>query len=265
MSCGAGGCWGACSRRAPPPPRRLLLTPSTPPSTPPPPAATTRMWWARTRSASGGSACTAAVQGGWGHRRRLLWLDPPCCCGLPMVPLALRPRPTNPPRYSKGSSPKGRNVFLKNMEPFMKWCAAVTLRSRRAASRVPRTPRRRITVPLPAASGGVDCRAGTHRPAGNSSCVLAFPYMLSASPPAAPQAGRGGGGHERRRVSGSRQPAAATPASCSPGLCTLDAARPTPAARAQLPRRVCPGWGPLRPSIDVVSMLPRASSAAPSP
>lgn len=24
-------------------------------------------------------------------------------------------------RYTKGSSPKGRNVFLKNMEPFMKW------------------------------------------------------------------------------------------------------------------------------------------------
>lgn len=39
--------------------------------------------------------------------------------------------PTPPPphlpnrsRYTKGSSPKGRNVFLKNMEPFMKWCAA---------------------------------------------------------------------------------------------------------------------------------------------
>jgi hypothetical protein len=24
-------------------------------------------------------------------------------------------------RYTKGSSPKGRNVFLKNMEPFMTW------------------------------------------------------------------------------------------------------------------------------------------------
>ncbi len=35
-----------------------------------------------------------------------------------MTPLPPKP-PT--PRYTKGSSPKGRNVFLKNMEPFMKW------------------------------------------------------------------------------------------------------------------------------------------------
>lgn len=27
----------------------------------------------------------------------------------------------SPGRYNKGSSPKGRNVFLKNMEPFMNW------------------------------------------------------------------------------------------------------------------------------------------------
>lgn len=30
-------------------------------------------------------------------------------------------RPRRRRRYTKGSSPKGRNVFLKNMEPFMKW------------------------------------------------------------------------------------------------------------------------------------------------
>lgn len=25
------------------------------------------------------------------------------------------------PRYKKGSHPKGRNVFLKDIEPFIKW------------------------------------------------------------------------------------------------------------------------------------------------
>jgi hypothetical protein len=29
--------------------------------------------------------------------------------------------PAPPTRYKKGSHPKGRNVFLKDIEPFIKW------------------------------------------------------------------------------------------------------------------------------------------------
>ena len=38
------------------------------------------------------------------------------CCACDCVLLLLPPL-----RYKKGSHPKGRNVFLKDAEPFIKW------------------------------------------------------------------------------------------------------------------------------------------------